>query len=135
MLLTWQKWIPLTLLPILSKGDDQHIKPMTLGTTRRIPPATPDFAGRPTYRIMRELLTSADVPDYCNTMNQHFPEDYCVAFIKHVSRRHLKLGKHYLSLFRKIITWCSLWQSKVHSHKTICSQEYSESVILWKKII
>lgn len=41
--------MPLTLFPSLSSGGDQHMMPMTFGTTSRIPPATPDFAGRPTW--------------------------------------------------------------------------------------
>lgn len=45
---TVQNCIPLTELPSLSSGGDQHITPITLGTTSRIPPATPDLAGRPT---------------------------------------------------------------------------------------
>lgn len=46
---TVQNWIPLTLFPSLSRGGDQHMMPITLGTTSRIPPATPDLAGRPTW--------------------------------------------------------------------------------------
>lgn len=46
---TVQNWIPLTEFPSLSSGGDQHIIPITLGTTNRIPPDTPDLAGRPTY--------------------------------------------------------------------------------------
>lgn len=45
---TVQNWIPLTELPSLSSGGDQHMMPITLGTTSRIPPDTPDLAGRPT---------------------------------------------------------------------------------------
>lgn len=45
---TVQNWIPLTELPSLSSGGDQHTMPITLGTTSRIPPDTPDLAGRPT---------------------------------------------------------------------------------------
>ena len=45
-----QKRIPLTLLPSLSSGGDQHMTPITLGTTSRMPPDTPDLAGRPTWR-------------------------------------------------------------------------------------
>lgn len=45
---TVQNWMPLTLLPSLSSGGDQHMMPITFGTTSRIPPATPDLAGRPT---------------------------------------------------------------------------------------
>lgn len=41
--------MPLTLLPSLSRGGDQHMMPITFGTTRRIPPATPDLAGSPTW--------------------------------------------------------------------------------------
>lgn len=47
---TVQNWIPLTLLPSLSSGGDQHMMPITLGTTNRMPPATPDLAGRPTLK-------------------------------------------------------------------------------------
>lgn len=47
---TVQNWIPLTLLPSLSRGGDQHMMPITFGTTSRIPPATPDFAGKPTFK-------------------------------------------------------------------------------------
>lgn len=56
MLHTVQNCIPLTELPSLSSGGDQHIIPITLGTTSKIPPATPDLAGRPTYN--RENKTS-----------------------------------------------------------------------------
>lgn len=42
--------MPRTLFPSLSKGGDQHIIPMTLGTTSRTAPETPDLAGRPTWR-------------------------------------------------------------------------------------
>ena len=45
---TVQNWMPLTLFPSLSSGGDQHMMPITLGTTNRMPPATPDLAGRPT---------------------------------------------------------------------------------------
>lgn len=51
---TVQNWMPLTLLPSLSSGGDQHMMPITLGTTSRIPPATPDLAGRPTWGRKRE---------------------------------------------------------------------------------
>lgn len=47
---TVQNWMPLPLLPSLSSGGDQHMMPITLGTTSRIPPATPDLAGRPTWK-------------------------------------------------------------------------------------
>lgn len=43
-----QKRIPRTLFPTLSSGGDQHITPMTLGTTSSIAPDTPDLAGKPT---------------------------------------------------------------------------------------
>lgn len=52
---TVQNWIPRTLLPSLSRGGDQHIMPITLGTTSRMPPETPDLAGRPTYNTMHNL--------------------------------------------------------------------------------
>lgn len=42
--------MPLTLLPNLSSGGDQHMMPITLGTTSRMPPATPDLAGSPTWK-------------------------------------------------------------------------------------
>lgn len=45
---TVQNCIPLTEFPSLSSGGAQHIIPITLGTTNRIPPDTPDLAGRPT---------------------------------------------------------------------------------------
>lgn len=54
---TVQNWMPLTLLPNLSSGGDQHMMPITLGTTSRIPPATPDFAGRPTWEEGQEAET------------------------------------------------------------------------------
>lgn len=60
--LTVQNWIPLTEFPSLSRGGDQHMIPITLGTTNRIPPDTPDLAGRPTCskeRIMSKKNTSA----------------------------------------------------------------------------
>ncbi len=50
-----QNWIPRTLLPSLSRGGDQHTMPITLGTTSRMPPETPDLAGRPTYRTTLNL--------------------------------------------------------------------------------
>lgn len=48
-MITWQKWMPRTLFPSRSKGGDQHITPMTLGTTSRTAPETPDLAGKPTW--------------------------------------------------------------------------------------
>lgn len=52
---TVQNWMPRTLLPSLSRGGDQHMTPMTLGTTSSIPPDTPDFAGRPTCEVGRDV--------------------------------------------------------------------------------
>ena len=46
---TSQNSTPLLLFPHLSRGGDQVKIPITLGTTKRIPPATPDLAGRPTW--------------------------------------------------------------------------------------
>ena len=52
--LTLQNCCPLTELPIWSSGGDQRATHITLGTTRRIGPLTPDFAGRPTCnRVVR----------------------------------------------------------------------------------
>ena len=49
---TSQNCTPLQLLPIESRGGlKQHI-PITFGTTKRMAPATPDFAGNPTYKIL-----------------------------------------------------------------------------------
>lgn len=59
MAVTVQNWIPLPLLPSLSRGGDQHMMPITLGTTSRIPPATPDFAGRPTWK--RRSVSERDI--------------------------------------------------------------------------
>lgn len=47
--ITWQKWMPRTLFPSRSKGGDQHIIPIMLGTTSRTAPEMPDLAGRPTW--------------------------------------------------------------------------------------
>lgn len=41
--------MPRTLFPRRSSGGDQHIIPITLGTTSRTAPETPDLAGRPTW--------------------------------------------------------------------------------------
>ena len=49
IILTSQKLRPRKLLPNLSNGGDHSMKPITFGTTTMIPPATPDFAGIPTY--------------------------------------------------------------------------------------
>ena len=51
--ITVQNWMPRTLLPSLSSGGDQHMMPITLGTTSRIPPATPDLAGSPTWKTQK----------------------------------------------------------------------------------
>lgn len=48
-LITWEKRMPRTLFPSRSKGGDQHIIPIMLGTTRRIAPEMPDLAGKPTW--------------------------------------------------------------------------------------
>lgn len=48
-LITSQKWMPRMLFPRRSKGGDQHIIPITLGTTSRTAPEMPDLAGRPTW--------------------------------------------------------------------------------------
>lgn len=48
--LTSQNCIPLALFPTLSSGGDQHITPMTLGTTSSMAPDTPDLAGSPTWK-------------------------------------------------------------------------------------
>lgn len=55
--LTRQKATPRAVLPILSKGGDQSAKPITLGTTRIIPPLTPDFAGKPICNFFLMLFT------------------------------------------------------------------------------
>ena len=47
--LTSQNCIPLTLLPQWSSGGDHRHMPITLGTTSRITPDTPDLAGKPTW--------------------------------------------------------------------------------------
>ena len=56
--LTWQKCIPRTLFPTLSRGGDQHITPMTLGITSSMAPDTPDLAGTPTWEMTGVALVS-----------------------------------------------------------------------------
>ena len=51
--------MPLQLLPQWSRGGPQQAIPMTLGTTNKIQPATPDFAGSPTYRRSFKLQNSS----------------------------------------------------------------------------
>lgn len=41
--------MPRMLFPSRSKGGDQHIIPITLGTTSRTAPEMPDLAGKPTW--------------------------------------------------------------------------------------
>ena len=47
---TSQNCTPLQLFPIASNGGDHVQIHITLGMMRRMAPATPDLAGRPTYK-------------------------------------------------------------------------------------
>lgn len=48
--ITWQNWMPLQLLPHISRGGDHKHMPIIFGTTRRTVPDTPDLAGSPTLK-------------------------------------------------------------------------------------
>ena len=54
-----QNCTPLQLLPRVSKDGDQQQIPMTLGTTNKMAPETPDLAGSPTWWWKSAKLTSA----------------------------------------------------------------------------
>ena len=52
---TLQNWMPRSELPRVSRGGDQSATHITLGTTRRMAPDTPDLAGRPTLNANSPL--------------------------------------------------------------------------------
>lgn len=56
--------MPLWLFPSLSSGGERHIRPMTLGTTRRMAPDTADLAGRPTLGTKLKLRMSQRCPKF-----------------------------------------------------------------------
>lgn len=74
-LITWEKRMPRTLLPSRSKGGDQHIIPIMLGTTSRIAPEMPDLAGKPTWtgganktsKSKLEALEAKKIPEFLMT--------------------------------------------------------------------
>ena len=43
-----QNWTPLQEFPLMSRFGDHKQIPIVLGTTKRMHPDTPDFAGSPT---------------------------------------------------------------------------------------
>lgn len=74
-LITWEKQMPRTLFPSRSKGGDQHIIPIMLGTTRRIAPEIPDLAGKPTWTVgaNKTSKTKLEALEAKNTFKK-FPE-------------------------------------------------------------
>ena len=50
-----QNWMPRSELPRVSRGGDQSATHITLGTTSRMAPDTPDLAGRPTLNANSPL--------------------------------------------------------------------------------